>query len=111
MRVYNVAGVVFCIVQLLCVRCLLVLVCFVGLQQAMHYKEESEILWKQLQCAQEMNANLRREVAELHRAIETLTQPQSNGGPRSGLHHHQHRHHHRHPMSCTSSTVCSPQGV
>lgn len=42
-------------------------------QMATKYKEEAELLRKQLQNAEELNANLRREIAELHRAIDKFT--------------------------------------
>jgi len=47
-------------------------VCYI-VQMASKYKEEAELLRKQLQNAEELNVNLRREIAELHRAIDKFT--------------------------------------
>lgn len=55
-----------------------VIVC-VRSKQATNYKQEAEILRKKLQSAEEVNSGLRREISELHRAIEKLAQTPDNG--------------------------------
>lgn len=48
-------------------------------KQVSNYKQEAEVLRKKLQSAEEVNSSLRREISELHRAIETLAQNPDRG--------------------------------